>query len=239
MNTLGSVTKSTFLKEVEAHKLHQEFEVQQTSATITFDADLITANVINGKIDGVSIAQVTFATSHTNTMNLLKAELEAHPSVASVTLTDTVNNRQLTIVPVDQTEAPVLSNWAVTAGASQAATATATDFNKVYPGVPVELTADGKVQPLTVATASTTKIGTALHLAGAGEMVTVAMDGAAIIFAEADAALNAGPVKWESFNTETERNRYNDTSITATNQTGWSIDVAEAEGDEIRVVLKF
>lgn len=88
--------------------------------SLVFDADLVTSNTIDMDVNAVSISQVTFATSHLNTMGLIIAALEALDSVQSAALdaTDT-NNRTLIITGVNGTDISVTS-IVVAAGASQA-----------------------------------------------------------------------------------------------------------------------
>lgn len=105
-------------------------------------------------------------------------------------------------------------------------------------GMPVELAADGKVQPVTAATYQTTCIGIALQDRNAGELVTVGTYGHCIVNAEAKTPLSAGPVKWDQYNSVTGNLSYDDTSVTAANLAGWALNAAAAAGDEILVLTK-
>lgn len=104
----------------------------QNLSTIVFDADLVTSNEIDGDINGVAIATVTFAVSHLNTMNLIAAAIEA----LDANLTATVggaNNRTITIVGNADSETIAAANWVVTLGASQAGvTETNTTSDTLY-----------------------------------------------------------------------------------------------------------
>lgn len=235
----GSVTKTKILKS-ESHKLFQEFEVDALKGTITFGGDLVTSNVINGKINGVAITAVTFTTDHDNTMDLLVAELESHPAVASASLTDAVNNRQVTIVATDPDNVFVLSDWAVTGGAGQASTTTATDTNNVYVGLPVKLTADGKVEPAGAAADPKDVIGICMHNGVGGDLVTVAMKSYMVTWCEAGtASLVAGPVKLHTtvYNTTSGYVEVDDASVTYANIFGWALDSATNVGDTVRVAV--
>jgi len=235
----GSVTKTKILK-TESHKLHQEFEVDDLKGTITFDADLVTSNVVNGRVNGVAISAVTFGTDHDTTMDLLVAALEALDSVDSVSLTDATNNRQLTVYAADPSEIFVLSDWAVTAGAGQAGVTVATDTNNVYSSMPVKLTTDGILEPAAAAQSPVIVIGGSRHDAVGGELATVHMKASEIIWAKAGtAALNAGPVKlhttpWDSSGGYVQ---VDDASVDTTNQYGWALDNATDAGDLVRVAI--
>jgi len=88
--------------------------------SLVFDADLVTSNTIDMDVNGTAMSQVTFATSHLNTMGLIITALEAMDDVQSAALdaTDT-NNRTIIITGVDDTDIAVTS-IVVAAGASQA-----------------------------------------------------------------------------------------------------------------------
>jgi hypothetical protein len=84
--------------------------------TLVLDADFVASNVINGTIGGVAISEVTYASSHANTMALLAAEIQSFAGVE----TAVVDTRTITITTlldgVDQTAA----GFVITLGASQA-----------------------------------------------------------------------------------------------------------------------
>lgn len=105
-------------------------------------------------------------------------------------------------------------------------------------GQPVELFTDGTIQPVTTATYQTTCIGIALQDRVAGDLCTVALFGHSIINAEAKTAMTPGPVFYDSFNGTSLKLVYDDTSVTAANQAGWSIDTASAVGASIRVIQR-
>lgn len=105
-------------------------------ATIVFSADLITSNVVNGTINGVAIAAVTFATNHLTTMGLLKDAVEDVLDGLEIEYTVTVggaSNRTLTIDVEDETI--LLATFAVTAGVSQATVTLAHSSNDTFEGI--------------------------------------------------------------------------------------------------------
>lgn len=105
------------------------YKAKRDTLILTLDADLVTSNVCtltlqsikNGVTQDEIIAE-TFDTDHDTTMDNIVAAIEAEYTNATVTLTDGVNNRQITIFEEG-------ANWTgsgvVTLGASQA-TITAT-----------------------------------------------------------------------------------------------------------------
>ena len=235
----GTITKSKFLKS-ESHKLHQAFTVDDLKATLTLNADLITSNKVNGSINGVAISEVTFSTDHDTTIDLLKAAIEALPSVASVELTDAANNRQLTVYAKDPTAMFVFSGFLVTGGASQATITVANDTNTIYQAMPVKLTTSGKIEPAGAAESPVNIIGTSIHKAFGGDEATVSMKAYMVIWAKAGTAnLNAGPVKLHStpFDIANGYVQVDDDSVTTANQYGWALDSAVNAGDMVMVAV--
>ncbi len=92
--------------------------------TLTFSGVLIAGNKINGKVGGVSIAEITFAADHATTMAAIVAAIITASAlkVASATVVGNVITVTTDTDEVNQT----LSNWVVTAGVSQATTTIAT-----------------------------------------------------------------------------------------------------------------
>lgn len=84
--------------------------------TVTFDADLITANTIDMKVNGVAITQVTFATDHATTMALIAVEIAKHPLVDTATVTAA---RVITVTSADEAVITI-TEIVVASGASQA-----------------------------------------------------------------------------------------------------------------------
>ena len=101
-----------------ASDIYVRFAGKKQVQTIVFDADLIAANVINGDVGAFSIAEITYDTSHANTMALIAAAiLAANLSVESAV----VDTRTITVTTaLDQADQDA-ANFVVTLGASQAA----------------------------------------------------------------------------------------------------------------------
>lgn len=113
------------------------WKAKQDTSTITLDADLITDNVITTTItiDGVAQSPVatSFNTDHDTTMDDHVTDLEAAISGLTVTLTDSINNRQFTLLTKGKNIDLVTS--VVTGGASQAGTTIAYTTSQVFIGV--------------------------------------------------------------------------------------------------------
>jgi len=93
---------------------------KRNAPVITYSADLVTSNVVNGFVNGVALAPRTFATDHLTTItahaNDIVAALLAQGIVATFALSG--SNR---IITFTVTDANVLfATFVVTAGASQA-----------------------------------------------------------------------------------------------------------------------
>jgi len=243
-NTTGSVTKSTFNKEVEEYKVREEFEVEPLSQLLTFDAVLVTSNVFDMDINGVATTQVPFNTDSNTTLDDIATEIATFAEIESAVR---VGTDVIKIVPVANygktdfepgADFADLDNYIVTAGASQAVvTATKVD-SKVRPGMPVEQDATtGKVKPLS-GNANLVYIGIALHSSIGSELVTVALTGFAVIVAESTESLNYGPVNWDSYDETAGRNQYNQTGVTATTFQGWALDDASGADQGIRVIVR-
>lgn len=238
MEPFGGTTETIILNH-ESHKLHQEFEVDALKGTITLDADFVASNVINGRVNGVAIAQITWVDTHDNMMDAVAAAILALASVDSVSLTDATNNRQLTVYATDPEAVFVLSEWVITAGATQAGITLVTDTNNIYRGHPGVLTADGKVEPATSSSIKQAIIGISMHNSVGGEMATFEMKAIAIVFMEcATDALVAGPVALHANgrNATTGYLEVDDSSVDHTNQLGWALDAGD-DGDVIRVAI--
>lgn len=91
---------------------------QQNFATLVFSADLVASNVINGNINGVAIAPVTYASSHLATMTAIAGAIETADSNVTATVGG-ANNRTITIQAANGFAA-LAASWVVTLGASQA-----------------------------------------------------------------------------------------------------------------------
>lgn len=104
---------------------------RKNNAVITFDADLVTSNVINGKFNGTAISPVTFATDHATTMGLVAAAFAALTGVGSATVTAA---RVITVVAAEGYDA-IVTDVVVTLGASQAGATIALTSNDTFYGV--------------------------------------------------------------------------------------------------------
>lgn len=93
---------------------------------LTFDADFVTANVIDLDVDGNAIVSVPFNTDNNTTLADLATQIALDPSVAAALVISTggANDREIMVLPVAGTVA--VTSIAVTLGASQAGGTTAT-----------------------------------------------------------------------------------------------------------------
>lgn len=244
MTSLGT-TPSTKIFKHDGH-LHEEFAVEGLKVTITFDAALVTANVINGSVNGTAMAAVTFATSNDATMQAIATAIEAaSPTVKSATVISVAgaatNDRVIEVISTDLTSIVALSGFAVTAGASQAGVVVATVSSYIYAGMPVEIKAStGRIQPLTPgANVSLNHIGNAIKNGGADELVTVQLKSKMIVIGEsASGALVCGPVNYNSMNTVTGYGKYDQTAVTAGTMAGWALEAATGTADTFMIALK-
>lgn len=90
---------------------------------LTFDADFITANLIDMNIDGIPITQVPFNTDQPTTMTDLATQIALSTKVATATVTGA---REITIVMAVLDVIVPITGILVTAGASQAGGTVAT-----------------------------------------------------------------------------------------------------------------
>jgi hypothetical protein len=103
------------------------------TAKTVFSADFVTSNTINGTVDGVAIAQVTYATSTLNTMNLLIAAVNALAGCQAVLDTTDATNRTLLIRK--KGVASFVVDFTVAAGASQATDSSTYASGQLFRGV--------------------------------------------------------------------------------------------------------
>ncbi len=120
-----------------------------TLSTILFDADFVASNTIDLDVNGTSIAQVTYATSHDNTADLLAAAIDALEGVnCELDSTDT-NNRTFLVTTDDA--AALVTSVTVAAGSTQAGSTVTAGTDDKFLGVAVqshteEQQSDGTVQ---------------------------------------------------------------------------------------------
>lgn len=97
--------------------------------TVTFDADLLTANTIDLDVNGTSIDTVTFGTDHATTMALIAVEIAKHPSVLSATVSAA---RVITVIGIDS-NVILITDIVVASGTTQAnGTAALTTRDTLY-----------------------------------------------------------------------------------------------------------
>lgn len=82
---------------------------------VTFSADFITSNTINGSVAGLAIAQVTYATSHAATFAALVAAIDA---LAGVSIAASDATARTIDISIPKTK--IAATFTVAAGASQA-----------------------------------------------------------------------------------------------------------------------
>jgi len=92
------------------------FKGKKQVQTIVWDADFVASNTINGKVGGVAISQVTYATSHAATIAAVATAIAA---ANTKVLSATASSRTITVVS-DWDQELELSDWVVAAGSSQA-----------------------------------------------------------------------------------------------------------------------
>ena len=85
--------------------------------TLDFDADFVTSNTIDLTIDGIPVDQTTFSSDQATTIAALASNIQAHPAVATATVTDT---NQITVTAEENDQLMVFTAIVVAAGASQA-----------------------------------------------------------------------------------------------------------------------
>ena len=107
----------------------------------------------------------------------------------------------------------------------------------VYQGQPLVLNADGTIQGAAIGASKHLVIGYSLHDSTDGELCTVGMRAYSVIWADSESALVAGPVKFAGYDGVTGYNKFEDDLVTAADAIGWSLDVATAGQERIRVAL--
>lgn len=106
----------------------------------------------------------------------------------------------------------------------------------IIKGQPVVLTSDGKIQPVGI-TGADFLLGYAVMNGKQGDLVTVAVRGYAVIFAEAAAPLDPGLVHYAGIGTDPFYTKYADATATPDVTNGFALDLAVAAGDLIRVLV--
>lgn len=134
-----------------------------TKTTLLFDDDFVASNTIDGKVNTVSWAQVTYATSHDNTAALLVAAIDALSGVSCELDSTDANNRTF-IITTTTDVACAVTDVTVAAGASQAGSTTTTGTNDKFYGLALqthtlEQDANGLVQYVANDIVSVLRIG--------------------------------------------------------------------------------
>ncbi|NIQ92440.1 MAG: hypothetical protein GWN93_27045 [Deltaproteobacteria bacterium] len=83
---------------------------------LTFDADFVTGNAINGKIAGSAITPVPFNTTHAQTLSDLAAEIQSDALITTAAVTGA---REITVTSAAAGSPGPLSDFVVTGGATQ------------------------------------------------------------------------------------------------------------------------
>lgn len=188
-------------------------------STLTFDADLITANQFDVDIDGTGLTSETFDTDHDTTMENIRAQIETDFTYLTATLTDAVNNRVITITANEAGRLFTLANEAVTLGASQAGVTDATPTANVK-----------EVQTFTPANV---EIGDEFYASCSGETVSFTATAATVANVTAglkvviDAAI-AGAADWSTFDYDGTNATDNSTDLTVTGKDGFTFTAATA-----------
>lgn len=94
-------------------------KTKRNGSTAVAAGDLITANVVNGNVNGVALAPITFASTHLATITALADAIVAALLVQGIVATYALSgtNRTITFTAIDGTVD--LSSFIVTAGSSQ------------------------------------------------------------------------------------------------------------------------
>ena len=129
------------------------------TAKTVFSGDFITSNTINGTVDGVAIAQVTFATSHANTMTLLLAAINALAGVEAIL--DTTDSNSRTILIRKKGVASFVVDFTVASGASQATDTNTYASGQKFRGVAIQY----NPVPSTIGGSATFASGTVIPVA--------------------------------------------------------------------------
>lgn len=99
--------------------VYVRFAEQPQVSDLVFDADLITGNSVDLKIDGAAITTVPFNADHVTTMGDLATEIAGNAKVTSAVVGG-AGNRTITITTIDGDNSVILTDIVVSGGASQA-----------------------------------------------------------------------------------------------------------------------
>lgn len=119
--TRGKIAVEVEESVVKGDSVFVRFAAAPQVQVITFSADFVTSNTINLKVDGVSMTQVTYASSHAATIAAVATQIDTDFSQIG-TATASAVPRTITLVAATAGSAGefVVSDIVVAAGASQA-----------------------------------------------------------------------------------------------------------------------
>jgi len=117
---LGSAIVEVEQEVTDDDKVFMRFTGKSQIQTITFDADLVSGNTIDLKIDGVSMTQITFAVSHLDTMNAIASQILTDFPQISTCIVGGTGNRTLTLTHANHGIEFIITDVVVEGGASQA-----------------------------------------------------------------------------------------------------------------------
>ncbi len=104
-------------------------------SAIVFSGDLVTSNVVNGLVNGVAIAPVTFASTSLATMTALGAAIIATLAVQGITATAALSNSNNTLTITAANATVTFASFLVTAGSGQATATYTYTTSYVFRGV--------------------------------------------------------------------------------------------------------
>lgn len=109
------------------------YNLKSDVAKIVWDADFVTSNTIDLKVNGTSITQVTFATDHDTTITAVRDAITALSGVEAALDPDDSNNRTI-YVRTEGTDCAV-TEVTVASGASQASETITAQTSQVFVGI--------------------------------------------------------------------------------------------------------
>lgn len=149
-----------------------------SQVTLTFVGDLITDNLIDLDVNGVAMAQVTFAVSNANTLALIAAALE---NMTDLVLSASVDGDHSIVVVGKPDVALIMSNILVTAGVSQTT------------GTGLQQCVDDFLGAVVRAATQMVPIGGGASLYNAGDMLPVGVKDTVAVYSE-QAVTTGSPV---------------------------------------------
>jgi hypothetical protein len=238
--TIVTNTPKAVISKHESHKLHIALEAEGRKSLLTFSAALVASNTINGTVNGNPIPQVTFAVDSDSTMAAIAAAIASMAGVKSANVIQvaggTSNDRVIEVISEDPNTIVSLTGWAVTNGASQATITISVSDKRIKLGMPVQINALGKLEPLTAANAEIDMVGVCIQEVSAGEEATIAARGYMVVKAKASGAVTPGKVAYAGYDMGAGRPLVTSSSVTAANLYGWALAAATADA-EVAVVV--